>query len=118
MTTATAEPTATMTREQGDQIVLLARVGRERLSLSAAQVRDTVAAYVARGEEMPTPRPGDGTDPAGPLHVITEEWLWGNVPGWVAGADRVQLVRYRAKAMDWIRGYFGPGFPEVDQHRW
>jgi hypothetical protein len=124
----TAEPTATTTpskkgntrhdnthtRQSRTGIVLIVRVGSERHALTATQVRDTVAAYLAKGGHMPTPRHGDGTDPYAPLHVITEEWLWGNVPGWAASADIVHLTTYRHHAMSWIRGYFGPSFPGLD----
>lgn len=110
MSTALADPTTTA----GHQIVFLARLGPERLALTATQVRDTIAAYLATGKRMPTPRYGDGTDPYAPLHVITEEWLWGNVAGWVTHTDRVQLAVYRAQAMDWIRNYFGRSFPDLN----
>jgi hypothetical protein len=99
--------------DPGNEVVLLARLGSERMALTAAQVLDTVASYLATGGHMPTPREGDGTDPQEPLHVITEEWLWGNPTGWAAGADRVQLATYRAQAMAWIRGFFGPSFPDL-----
>jgi len=102
--------TTTVTAEQ---IMLLARIGGDRITLTASQVRDTVAAYLARGGHMPTPRHRDGTDPCAPLHVITEEWLWGNVTGWANGADRVQLAHYRAKATEWMRAYFGPTTADV-----
>jgi hypothetical protein len=110
MSTVIADPTPTA--EQ--QIVFVARLGPERIAMNAAQVRDTVATYLASGRHMPTPRPGDGTDPYAPLHAITEEWLWGNVTGWATHTDRVQLSTYRAHAMTWIRGYFGRSFPELD----
>lgn len=97
----------------GDQIVLLARIGSDRIKLTAREVLDTVAAYLATGGHMPTPVQGEPSDPYAPLHVITEEWLWGNPTGWAAGADRVQLATYRGRAMDWIRGFFGPSFPDL-----
>lgn len=113
MTTLTDRPT-TGHHPGDDQIVFLARIGPERIALTAIQVRDTVAAYLARGGHMPTPRHRDGTDPYAPLHVITEEWLWGNVPGWTTSTDRVQLIHYRTKATEWMRGYFGPTLPDLD----
>lgn len=98
----------------GSEVVLFARVGPERFTLTATQVRDTVASYLARGSPMPTPTDRNGGDPYEPLHVIAEEWLWGNVEGWVKGADVVHLVKYRHRAMQWIRSYFGPGFPFLE----
>ena len=98
----------------GQDIVFLARVGSERIALTARQVRDTVAAYLAKGGHMPTPTDIDHGDPYAPLHVITEEWLWGNVTGWTNGADVVQLAHYRHAAMTWIRSYFGPTFHGLD----
>ena len=77
MTTTTNAPLAA-----GQQIVLLAKVGSQRFTLTANQLRDTVAAYLARGEHMPTPTDINGGDPNAALHVIVEEWLWGNVTGW------------------------------------
>lgn len=97
-----------------DEIVLLARVGSDRIALTAAEVRDTIASYLATGGHMPTPHDDEQTDPYAPLHVITEQWLWSNPTGWVHGADRVQLATYRRAAMDFIRGYFGPSFPQLD----
>jgi len=98
MTAALHTPTDRAT-DPGEQIVLLARLGSERIALTAAQVRDTVASYLATGGHLPTPRQGDGTDPYHPLHVITEQWLWSNPTGWVLSADRVQLALYRGRAM-------------------
>ena len=99
----------------GEQdIVLFAKVGSTRFSLTAAQLRDTVAAYLARGAHMPTPTDINGGDPNAPLHVIVEEWLWGNVEGWTHSADVVHLTTYRHAAMRWIRGYFGPTFPALE----
>ncbi|MQA14172.1 MAG: hypothetical protein GEV09_08360 [Pseudonocardiaceae bacterium] len=118
MTTTTepaiGTPPATDTSEIADEIVLLARVGGEQHALTAAQVRDTVASYLATGGHMPTPRHGDGTDPHEPLHIITEQWLWSNPIGWVHGADRVQLATYRHEALTWINGFFGAAFPDLD----
>ncbi len=105
----TAAPPTTTDADVGEQIVLLARLGSERIALTAAQVRDTVASYLATGGHLPTPRQGDGSDPYHPLHVITEQWLWSNPTGWVLYADVVQLATYRAQALEWMRGYFGPG---------
>ena len=79
----------------GQQIVLFAKVGSQRFTLTANQLRDTVAAYLARGAHMPTPTDINGGDPNAPLHVIVEEWLWGNVPGWLDCADVVHLATYR-----------------------
>jgi hypothetical protein len=98
----------------GGDIVFLARVGSERIALTARQVRDTVAAYLAKGGHMPTPTDIDHGDPYAPLHVITEEWLWGNVTGWANSTDVVHLTHYRHAAMTWIRRYFGPSFPDLD----
>lgn len=98
----------------GEQIVFLARVGQDRITLTARQVRDTVAAYLAKGGHMPTPTDIDHGDPYAPLHVITEEWLWGNVTGWTNHTDVVHLTHYRHAAMTWIRSYFGPAFPDLD----
>jgi hypothetical protein len=106
--------TQTRTTPAADKVVFHARIGSERIALTAAQVRDTVAAYLARGAPMPTPTDIDRGDPYAPLHVITEEWLWGNVEGWVASTDVVHLLSYRHAAMRWIRGYFGPAFPDLD----
>ncbi|MGH3828233.1 MAG: hypothetical protein ACRDQX_13850, partial [Pseudonocardiaceae bacterium] len=106
--------TTVATTAPAHTIVLLARVGSERVTLTAAQVRDIVASYLARGERMPTPTDTNGEDPSGPLHVIVEEWLWGNVQGWVLGTDIVHLTKYRHQAMLWIRSYFGPTFPDLE----
>jgi hypothetical protein len=106
-------PTATAVTA-GQEIVLFAKVGSQRFTLTAHQLRDTVAAYLARGAHMPTPTDINGGDPNAPLHVIVEEWLWGNVPGWLDCADVVHLATYRHQAVRWIRGYFGPTFPNVD----
>jgi hypothetical protein len=94
----------------GQDIVLFAKVGSQRFTLTATQLRDTVAAYLARGEHMPTPTDINGGDPNEPLHVIVEEWLYGNVEGWTHSADVVHLTTNRHAAMQWIRGYFGPTF--------
>ena len=98
----------------GQQIVLLAKVGSQRFTLTAAQLRDTVAAYLARGEHMPTPTDINGGDPNAALHVIVEEWLWGNVTGWLDNTDAVHLALYRHAAMRWIRSYYGPTFPTLE----
>lgn len=97
-----------------EEIFLYARVGSDRITLTARQVRDTVAAYLATGGHMPTPTDINGDDPSAPLHVITEEWLWGNGSSWADSADVVQLTTYRHRAMTWIRTYFGPHFPDLD----
>jgi hypothetical protein len=97
----------------GHEIVLFAKVGSQRFTLTANQLRDTVAAYLARGEHMPTPTDINGGDPNAPLHVIVEEWLWGNVTGWADNTDIVHLTTYRHHALRWIRGYFGPAFPQL-----
>lgn len=109
MTTTTSHPAAV-----GQEIVLFAKVGPQRFTLTAHQLRDTVAAYLARGEHMPTPTDINGGDPNAPLHVIVEEWLWGNVEGWICSSDVVHLATYRHQAVRWIRGYFGPTFPELE----
>ncbi|MGA9691774.1 MAG: hypothetical protein WBR33_10135 [Pseudonocardiaceae bacterium] len=98
----------------GQEIVLFARVGSQRFTLTATQLRDTVAAYLARGEHMPTPTDINRGDPNAPLHVIVEEWLWGNLEGWICSTDVVHLATYRHHAVRWIRGYFGPTFPELE----
>ena len=108
--TVTTDTTTTC----GQEIVLLARVGPERFALTATQVRDTVASYLARGCQMPTSTDANGGDPYEPLHVIAEEWLWGNVTGWIDNTDVVSLATYRHQAMRWIRSYFGPTFPRLD----
>lgn len=110
MTTVTDRPPRTAAASE--QIVFIARVGSQRVSLTAAQVLDTIAAYLARGQHMPTPDQIRDGDPYAPLHVITEEWLWGNVEGWAAQADRVQLVDRHAQALAWARDYFGSSFPD------
>jgi hypothetical protein len=110
MTTTTNVPTTAV----GQQIVLFAKVGSQRFTLTAAQLRDTVAAYLARGEHMPTPTDINGGDPNAALHVIVEEWLWGNVTGWLDNTDALHLALYRHHAMQWIRSYYGPTFPTVD----
>jgi hypothetical protein len=109
MSITTSIPTAV-----GQEIVLFAKVGSQRFTLTAAQLRDTVAAYLARGEHMPTPTDINGGDPNAPLHVIVEEWLWGNVAGWLDSADVVHLATYRHQAVQWICGYFGPTFPNLE----
>lgn len=110
MTTTT--PTAN--HRAADQIVFCARIGAERFALTAGQLRDTVASYLARGGHMHTPTDTNGADPHGPFHVICEEWLYGSVGGWVASADVVQLAIYRHQALTWIRSYFGSRFPDLE----
>jgi hypothetical protein len=105
--------TITIHTPVGQEIVLFAKVGSQRFSLTANQLRDTVAAYLARGQRMPTSTDINGGDPNAPLHVIVEEWLWGNVEGWTNNTDIVHLATYRHQANQWIRGYFGPTFPTL-----
>ena len=99
------------------EIVLFARVGSQRISFTAHQLRDTVASYLARGNTMPTPTDINHGDPHQPLHVIVEEWLYGNVNSWIHGADVVQLAHHRHHAVQWIRGYFGSTMAEFDDQR-
>lgn len=106
--------TPTTSNRATEQIVFCARIGDQRFTLTAGQLRDTVASYLARGGHMPTPTDTNGADPNGPFHVIGEEWLYGSVGGWVASADVVQLAIYRHQAMTWIRSYFGHTFPDLE----
>jgi hypothetical protein len=101
-------------RGGGETIVLSTQVGSERFTFTAAQVRDIVASYLARGRQMPTPTDANGEDPVAPLHIIAEEWLYGNVEAWVNSSDVVQLVKYQHQAMEWIKAYFGPWFPNLE----
>lgn len=103
----------------GDMVMLSARVGPHRITLTTNQLRDTVASYLARGQQMSTPTDIDGSDPVEPLHVIVEEWLYGNVQGWTDGTDVVHLEKYRHHATQWIRRYFGrtAGGLEQQPHR-
>jgi hypothetical protein len=94
------------------EVVLFARVGSHRITFTARQLRDTVASYLARGNTMPTPTDINHGDPNEPLHVIAEEWLYGNVESWVTGTDVVQLEHYRHHALQWIRTHFGPTMAE------
>ncbi|MBV8993948.1 MAG: hypothetical protein JO287_09670 [Pseudonocardiales bacterium] len=96
------------------EIVLFARVGSQRISFTAHQLRDTVASYLARGNTMPAPTDINRGDPNEPLHVIVEEWLYGNVDSWVNGADVVHLEHYRHHAVQWIRSHFGPTMAGLD----
>ena len=50
MTTTTSNPAAV-----GQEIVLFSRLARNDSPSPQPQLRDTVAAYLARGERMPTP---------------------------------------------------------------
>jgi len=109
--------TATNTTTSGQQIVLSARIGPHQLTFSTNQLRDTVAAYLARGERMPTPTDINGNDPIEHLHVIVEEWLYGNVQGWLDSTDVVHLEKYRHQAMQWIHRYFRPTLGQRDQQR-
>ena len=100
--------------EPRGEVVLFARVGSHRITLTAGQLRDTVASYLARGNTMPTPTDINHGDPYEPLHVIAEEWLYGNVESWVTGTDVLHLEHYRHHALKWIRTYFGPTITEPD----
>ena len=108
-----AVKTTTTTAEQ--QVVLSARIGPHQLTFTASQLRDTLASYLARGERMPTPTDIDGNDPIEHLHVIVEEWLYGNVQGWLDSTDVVHLEKYRHQAMQWIHHYFSPNLGHRDQ---
>lgn len=96
------------------EIVFSARVATHRITLTARELRDTVASYLARGGRMPTAT--EGADPIEALHVIVEEWLYGNVTGWINSADVLHLTHYRHHATQWIRGHFGPRMVERDDH--
>jgi hypothetical protein len=96
--------------------VLLAKVGSQQFTFTITQLRDTVASYLARGMRMPVTTDVNGGDPNEPLHVIVEEWLYGNVEGWINGTDVVHLATYRHQAMTWIRSYFGPTITDLDPH--
>lgn len=109
----TAVKTNTTTAEQ--QIVLSARIGPHQLTFTASQLRDTVASYLARGERMPTPTDINGSDPIEHLHIIVEEWLYGNVQGWLNSADIVHLEKYRHQAAQWIHRYFGSNLGQRDE---
>jgi hypothetical protein len=113
--------TATETRSgtPGNKVMLSARVGHHRVILTESQLRDTVASYLARGQQMPTPTDLDGGDPVEPLHVIVEEWLYGNVQGWTDNTDVVHLEKYHHHATQWIHQYFGrtAGGVEQQPHR-
>jgi hypothetical protein len=107
------------------EIVLFARVGSHRISFTAHQLRDTVASYLARGNAMPAPTDINHGDPNESLHVVVEEWLYGNVDSWVNGADVVHLENYRHQAVQWIHSHFGPTMaglddqptlPKLDEH--
>jgi hypothetical protein len=99
----------------GDTVMLSARVGSHRITLTASQLRDTVASYLARGQQMPTPTDIDGSDPVEPLHVIVEEWLYGNVQGWIDSTDVVHLEKYRHHAVQWVHRYFGRAAGGIEQ---
>jgi hypothetical protein len=58
-------------------------VGSHRITFTASQLRDTVASYLARGNTCPLLPTSNHGDPNEPLHVIAEEWLYGNVESWV-----------------------------------
>jgi hypothetical protein len=95
-----------------DELVLLARMGGARYSFSAMQVVDALASYLATGGTLTHPDADGAIDPAGPLHVITEQWAWGNVAGWLAATDPIARDTYRAQAVDFAADYFG-NFPQV-----
>jgi hypothetical protein len=99
--------------------MLSARVGPHRIILTVSQLRDTVASYLARGQQMPTPTDIDRSDPVEPLHVIVEEWLYGNVQSWTDNTDIAHLEKYRHHATQWIHRYFGrtAGGIEQQHHR-
>jgi hypothetical protein len=107
--------TETNSNTVGDTVMFFARVGPHRITLTASQLRDTVASYLARGQQMPTPTDLDGNDPVEPLHVIAEEWLYGNVQGWTDSTDVVHLEKYRHHATQWIQHYFSRTAGEVKQ---
>lgn len=67
------------------------------------------------GERMPTPTDINGSDPIEHLHVIVEEWLYGNVQGWLNSADVVHLEKYRHQAAQWLHRYFSPNLGQRDQ---
>jgi hypothetical protein len=94
--------------------VLFARVGSHRITFTAGQLCDTVASYLARGNAMPSATDINQGDPNEPLHVIVEEWLYGNVENWVNGTDVVRLEHYRHQALQWIHAHFGPTMTETD----
>lgn len=97
----------------GHEIVLFAKVGSQRFTLTAVQLRDTVASYLSRGEHMmPTRLDLNGGDPNAALHVIVEEWLWGNVTGWTDSTDIVHLTTYRHAAMRWSTATSDPPSPK------
>ena len=95
-------------------IVLSARVGEQQVTFTARQLRDTVASYLARGGHMPTPTESTNSDPFEPFHIILEEWLYGNVQGWIDGTDVRQLATYRHQAMTWLHSSFGWRIPELE----
>jgi hypothetical protein len=107
----TAQTTTTMPEQQ---IVLSARVGPRRITFTASQLRDTVASYLARGERMPTPTDINDSDSIEHFHVIVEEWLYGNVQGWLDSTDVMHLEKYRHQAAQWIHRYFSPAIGGFD----
>ena len=96
-------------------IVLFVQTGSQKTTFTMTQLRDTVASYLARGSHMPTPTDNNDNDPLEPLHIIIEEWLYGNVHGWTNSTDVVQLEKYRHHAMQWIRGYFTVSIPNPER---
>jgi hypothetical protein len=107
-------PADTAIRRLDDDIVLFIRAGSQKITFTATQLRDTVASYLARGHQMPTPTDINDGDPYEPLHIITEEWLYGDVDTWVLSADVVPLEHYRTQATRWIRSYFGSNVADVE----
>jgi hypothetical protein len=105
-----AVTTTTTAVSPGQEIVLVVRSGPHRFTLTACQLRDTVASYLARDARPPT----TSVDPLEPWHVISEEWLYGDVTGWVDSADVRQLTRYRHQATQWMRSHLGLSLAELD----
>ena len=98
----------------GHDIVLSARVDAHQVTFTPAQLRDTVASYLARGGHMPTPTESNGRDPFEPFHIIIEESLYGNVQAWIDGTDIRQLAVYRHQAVIWLRFWFRGRIPELE----
>ncbi len=94
-----------------DEIVLLTRISEQRYTFTAMQVVDTIASYLATGGTL-SQGYADDPDPAAPLHVIAEQWAWGNVTGWLVTVEPIARDEYRHRALDWIGDYFGH-FPPV-----
>jgi hypothetical protein len=94
--------------------MLSAWVGSHRIIFTARQLRDTIASYLARGQQMPTPTDLASSDPVEPLHVIVEEWLYGNVKDWLDNTDIAHLEKYRHYATQWIHHYFSSAIGGCD----